>query len=277
MITKACDRARRTIDPITMAKSAAITQLQTGVALGLTLGTALGGIGIVTIGWKAFFVATAVVCFAMAWFIRNMPNPVPGDERLPLGLAYRTVFSNPWAVLLFVLVFCEAGILLGTFSLVPASLETSGYTPTVAGLVTGSYGVAVLLTSVLVRRATQSVPPHHFIFYGGVAAILGLAVVAFVLNEATAVISVLLQGASWVLMHTTLQTWVTAVTPRARATSVSLFAAFMFLGNGAGVYVASHLLADRGTSFLFGLAAVLMIAFTAVAVISQRRHYLSHD
>jgi len=257
------DRAKRQVG---------ITQLQTGVALGLAFGTALGGVGIATVGWQAFFVATAMVCFFMAWFIRNWPNPKPGAERLPLAESYRTVFTNRWAVLLFTLVFVEAGALLGAFTLVPAALETNGSSAAIAGLVTGGYGVAVLFTSFVVRRNADTVGPHYFLVYGGLAATAGFVLLSVVLNELTVVVSVLAQGAAWVLMHTTLQTWVTSVTPHARATAVSLFAGFMFLGNGAGVYAASHILTGAGAHLMFALAAVVTVILTTAAVYTQRRY-----
>lgn len=258
-------------------RQSAITQLQTGVALGLAFGTALGGVGISTIGWQSFFVATALVSFFMAWFIRDWPNPRPGDERLSLTESYRLVMQNGWALLLFALVFVEAGVLLGAFAMVPASLETSGSSAAIAGLVTGAYGAAVLFTSFFVRKKADTVGPDVFLFFGGLFAALGFVVVALLLNEATVFVSVVLQGAAWVLMHTTLQTWVTAVTPRARATAVSLFAGFMFLGNGAGVYLASHLLTDSGSTAMFGLAALTTALLTALAVITQRRYLRLSD
>ena len=76
-------------------------------------------------------------------------------------------------------------------------------------------------------------------------------------------------------MHPTLQTWVTSVTPMARATAVSLFAGFMFLGNGAGIFAASHILTNWGPEALFGIAAALTVVLTAIAVPTQRRHFLA--
>ncbi|MDA9016731.1 MFS transporter [Actinomycetota bacterium] len=251
----------------------AIANLQTGVAMGLTFGTVLGGIGIATIGWQAFFVATALVCFGIAWYVRAIPNPKPGPDRLPVIASFATVFKNKWALLLFGLVFVEAAVLLGAFALVPAALETQGSSAILAGLVTGAYGISVLFTSIFVRKRAVNVPPHHFLFYGGTAATIGFILLAFRVSAVTVFISVIFQGMSWVLMHTTLQTWATSIAQEARATTVSLFAGFMFLGNGAGAYGASHLLEFDGATALFASAGFLMIGLTVIAVITQRRHF----
>jgi len=169
-------------------------------------------------------------------------------------------------------VFVEAAVLLGVFALVPAALETTGSSAIIAGLVTGGYGLSVLVTSQVVRKRAQHVHPHRFLFYGGSASIIGFAILAVSVNAWTAFISVCFQGIAWVLMHTTLQTWATSLSDKARAMAVSLFAGFMFLGNGAGAFAASHLLEFSGPPTLFGAAAATMIGLTTVSVLTQR-HY----
>lgn len=251
-----------------------IASLMTGVALGLTLGTVLGGIGISTIGWQAFFVANALASVGLAWLVRSMPNPRPEGGRLPVATAFRIVLSNHWSWLLYALVFVEAGVLLGVFILIPAALETSGSTAAVAGLVAGGYGLSVLGTSVIVRRMSLKAPPHILLAIGGTAATLGFALLALQVSAALVLASVMLQGVAWVFMHTTLQTWATTLSDQARATAVSLFAGFMFLGNAVGTLLAGILLQSQGTRVLFTTAAVTMVLLTAVAAASRRRYSL---
>ena len=250
----------------------AIASLQTGVALGLTLGTVLGGIGIATIGWQAFFIATAIVCFVIAWFVRNMPNPKPGPDRVPALESFRIVLTDRWPWILYVLVFVEAGVLLGVFALVPAALEQTGSSAAVAGIAAAGYGISVLLSSMVVRRLSIRVPAHRFLLVGGICATLGFALLAVTVTPVTVFVSVLLQGVAWVAMHTTLQTWATTLSDRARATAVSLFAGFMFLGNGVGATIAGYVLDFEGSTALFLGATVVMVALTATAVISRLRY-----
>jgi predicted MFS family arabinose efflux permease len=250
----------------------AIAGLQTGVALGLTLGTVLGGIGIATVGWQAFFVATAIACFGMAWYVRSMPNPKPGPARVPALESFRLVLSDHWAWILYALVFAEAAILLGVFALVPASLESTGTSAAVAGVAAAGYGIAVLLASILVRRTSLRVPADRFLLVGGTSATLGFGLLAIHVSVLTVFVSVALQGVAWVGMHTTLQTWATTISDRARATAVSLFAGFMFLGNGVGASVAGYVLDFEGARPLFLGATVGMVVLTAASVISRQRY-----
>lgn len=250
----------------------AIASLQTGVALGLTLGTVLGGIGIATIGWQAFFIATAIVCFVIAWAVRDMPNPRPGPDRVPALESFRIVLSDRWPWMLYLLVFVEAGVLLGVFALVPAALEQTGSSAAVAGIAAAGYGISVLLSSMVVRRLSIRVPAHRFLLVGGISAALGFALLAVTVTPATVFVSVLLQGVAWVAMHTTLQTWATTLSDRARATAVSLFAGFMFLGNGVGATIAGYVLDFEGSTVLFLGATVVMIVLTVTSVISRLRY-----
>jgi predicted MFS family arabinose efflux permease len=250
----------------------AIASLQTGVALALTLGTVLGGIGIVTIGWQAFFVITALCSFIVAIVVRAMPNPKPGDERLPVKTSFKIVLSNPWSWVLFALVFVEAGVLLGAFALIPSAMETEGSSAILAGAVTGAYGIAVLFTSIIVRRTAARTSRARLLAIGGTCASLGFLLIGFSVSPLIVVISVALQGASWVYMHTTLQTWVTMLTDVARATAISLFAGFMFLGNGAGAQISSLVLENFGAAPLFLGAFGTTVALTVFAVLSSRRY-----
>lgn len=253
-------------------RQAPMANLQTGVALGLTLGTVLGGLGVAFVGWQAFFIATGLVCFLIAWYVRGMPNPKPGAERLPVLTSFRIVFTNHWAWILYALVFLEAGALLGGFSLVPAALEEAGSTPAVAGLVTGAYGVMVLVTSMYVRKRAAHLPPYIYLLVGGISASIAFALLTWMVSPAIVVVSVALQGIAWVTMHPTLQVWSTTLSVEARATAVSLFAGFMFLGNGVGAQIAGYLLDFEGARIMFAVITAATIVLTITSVLSSRRY-----
>lgn len=253
-------------------RQSAIASLQTGVAIGLTLGTVLGGVGVVLIGWQAFFISTALVCLVLAFVFRNAPNVRPGADRLPTKVAFAEVARNKWAWFLYLLVFIEAASLLGGFNLVPAALEETGRSPAIAGLATGTYGLSVLATSMVVRRVTERVRPAGFLLIGGVSAGIGFGMLILLVSPATVLISCALQGVAWVTMHTTLQTWSTTLSNRARATAVSFFAGFMFLGNGFGAFVAGYLLDFRGSVAMFSVVTSTVIVLTILAVIGARRY-----
>lgn len=250
----------------------AIAGLQAGVAVGLTLGTVLGGVGVGLVGWQAFFALTAVVSLVIAAFLKHLPNPKPGEELLPIRKAFSVVFHNGWAWFLYALVFVEAAALLGGFSLTPAALENTGTSASIAGLMTGGYGISVLITSLVVRRVATRGRQDLLLLTGGVSAMVGFGLLAWHVSPLMVFISVCLQGVSWVTMHTTLQTWSTTLSNEARATAVSLFAGFMFLGSGFGALVAGYLLDFQGSTVMFLTVVVALAVLTVAAVIGSRRY-----
>lgn len=253
-------------------RQSAIASLQTGVAIALTMGTVLGGIGVVVVGWQAFFISTALVCLVLAIVLRKAPNVRPGVERLPTRVAFAEVARHKWAWFLYLLVFVEAATLLGGFNLVPAALEETGRSPAIAGIATGTYGLSVLITSMVVRRVTSRVSPATFLMIGGVSAAAGFGLLIVRVSPTTVLISCGLQGVAWVTMHTTLQTWSTTLSNRARATAVSLFAGFMFLGNGFGAFIAGYLLDFRGSQAMFSAVTIGIVVLTILSVIGARRY-----
>lgn len=247
-----------------------IAVLMSGVALGITLGTLTSGLGVETIGWRAFYVITAGLCALVAWYVSGVPEPAR-PAPLPVRTAFATVLSNGWSWLLYALVFVEAGVLLGGFAMIPASIELSGGTPAIAGLLTAGYGVSVLVMSYIARTASARLAAAVLLVIGGTGAVLAYALLAIDITPVFVVGSVALLGVAWVFMHTTLQTWATSLTSEARATAVSLFAGFMFFGNAVGTLVAGVALEDAGSRALFLSAAAIALILTVVAATARRR------
>jgi predicted MFS family arabinose efflux permease len=116
------------------------------------------------------------------------------------------------------------------------------------------------------------IPAHRLVLIGGLAAVAGFGLLGVRVSPVLVFLSVFLQGVAWVFLHTTLQTWATMLSEEARATAVSLFAGFLFLGNGVGSYLAGVTLESRGSGPLFTVTAVGLAVFTVVATASRRRY-----
>ncbi len=206
----------------------------------------------------------------IAWYVSRVPEP-DRPEPLPVGRAFSLVLSSGWSWLLYALVFIEAGVLLGGFAMIPASVELAGETPAVAGLLTAGYGVSVLVMSALARKASAHWSAAILLVIGGSGAVVCYALLAIDIAPVFVVAGVALLGVAWVFMHSTLQAWATSLTAEARATAVSLFAGFMFLGNAVGTLVAGIALQDAGSRTLFFTLTLIALALTIVAATARRR------
>lgn len=247
-----------------------IALLMSGVAIGITLGTLVAGLGVEAIGWRAFYVMTAALSALIAWYVSRVPEP-QRPEPLPVRRAFALVLSSGWSWLLYALVFVEAGVLLGGFAMIPASVELAGGTPALAGLLTAGYGLSVLVMSAIARTLSARWAAAVLIAIGGTGAFVGYGLLAIDVSPLFVVLSVILLGVAWVFMHSTLQTWATSLSAEARATAVSLFAGFMFFGNAVGTLIAGVALQDAGARALFLTLTAIALALTIVASTARRR------
>src|SRR5262249_53757496 len=104
----------------------------------------------------------------------------------------------------------------------------------------------------------------------GGGALLGIAymVIAFEPHAYIAPAAIVLIGLGFYMLHNTLQTNATQMTPQARGTGVALFSSALYLGQTAGVAVAGAVF-DRFT-------AVPIFVFASVALFGLGLWFASH-
>ena len=119
------------------------------------------------------------------------------------------------------------------------------------------------------QGARRAPPPPWLAGIGGGLLLLGWAAPSVAVGTGTVLVAGLLLGGGWAFMHSTLQDWATDVTPWARATAVSLFAAALFLGSAAGTALAAPL-ADAGAfGRIFRTALLLVVPLTAAVTLGR--------
>ena len=150
-------------------------------------------------------------------------------------------------------------MLQGVFPLIGADLHLRfGLSFTMIGLIVGIFGIGGLFYAATVT------PLMARLGQGGIARTGGLVMGAAFLTLAVqpawwpAPFAVLLIGFGFYMMHNTLQTIGTQMSPEARGTSVALFASVYFLGQTAGVTLAAPVMDRFGGPPLFVAAALLL-------------------
>jgi MFS family permease len=259
-------------------------------ALGTATATAGAGVLADLVGWRIVFAVTAAVG-AVLWFaLRRLPEPtLPAQE--PGGSGYGggvgvlgrvggwllelvrplgTVLADRWARIVMLLALVEGAIVLGTLTYLSPALQALGYSATVAGVVSGAYGVGTVLVSRVVRPLVGRIPPSGLAAIGGACLVAGWAVPSFGVSLPTILVAGLLLGATWAFLHSTLQTWATEVVPAARASAVALFAGVLFLGSAIGTGVAAPF-ADGGEfETVFRAALAISVPLVVAAVLARR-------
>lgn len=252
-------------------RQAPMTDLMTGAALGIALATAGAGIVGDHLTWRVAFAAPAVLAAVLVVLLARVPEPLTPPP-LPALRGFVRVLRHRWALVVLGLVLCEGLILVGLLTFLPLTLQSAGWSATVAGLVTAVYGVAVFACSRLVRRLSRRVRPATLVGIGATTGTSAYVVLVVDHGPVGVLLGCVCLGATWAFLHTTMQTWVTDVVPEARAAAVSLFASLLFTGGAVGSAVGVGFIEGERFQTLF-VGGSLVMAVVGVTVTLARRAY----
>jgi predicted MFS family arabinose efflux permease len=252
----------------------ALADLMAASAVGTALATVLGGLAAYLDGWRVAFAAPALAGVALAVLLARLPEPkVFSDQQRegPLVQAGR-VLVQPWALIVVGIALVEGAVILGFLTFLAPSLESAGFSPAVAGLAVGLYGLAVLGWTRAVKLVANRLGASALILIGAGMLSLGYASGAVGQSLASVSAAAILVGGGFAFMHSTLQTWATEVVPEARATVISLFAAALFAGSGVATMATAPLAEAGSFDLLFALAALVAVPLGLFAGLARHRY-----
>jgi predicted MFS family arabinose efflux permease len=252
----------------------------TGQILGQLSGQAMGGVLGDLMGWRnVFFVLSGVYALATAGLIFELiTNPLtrapsnPGETTRGFVADYMAVLSNRFARVVIIAAFIEGALVWGAFAYIGAHLRARfGISFTLIGLTVGCFGLGGLMFAALVKILVLRLGQTGLAIAGGfliAAAYIELAVtpVWWLAPLATAAI-----GLGFYMLHNTMQTNATQMTPEARGTAVGVFSSAIFIGQTAGVGAGALLIDHVGAVPLFVSTAVA-IPILAIWFAGQLRH-----
>ncbi len=240
-----------------------------GQILGQLFGQAAGGVLGDYFGWRAvFFILAAMLGLAtIGLFYELARNPVtrgapaPAQNGRHFFADYATVLRSPWARTVIVIAFVEAGAMFGAFTYVGADLHLRfDLNFALVGLFVGAFAIGGLIYSLSVRRLVNRLGQTGLAAGGGALLAAAYVTLAFEPHATIAPIAILATGLGFYMLHNTLQTNATQMTPEARGTAVGLFSAALYLGQTAGVATAA-LVFDRYKGVpVFLIAAIVLLA-----------------
>jgi predicted MFS family arabinose efflux permease len=256
------------------SRQAALADLMAASAVGTALATVLGGLAAYLDGWRVAFAAPALAGAALAFLLARLPEPKAFSEQKregPLVQAGR-VLVQPWVLAVIGIVLVEGAVILGFLTFLAPSLESTGFSPAVAGLAVGLYGLAVLGWTRTVKFVANRLGASALILIGAGMLSLGYASGAVGQSLASVSAAAIFVGGGFAFMHSTLQTWATEVVPEARATVVSLFAAALFAGSGVATMAAAPLAEAGSFDLLFALGALVAVPLGLFASLARHRY-----
>lgn len=263
-------------------RRASIARFLVGSITGMVAGSLLGGLFADTLGWRAAFVALAIVYLGVGAMLqvehkRQIADAHSEDRAAPVKFQLwsqtQNVLRTPWARIVLVTVFAESVMLFGALAFIPAYLHARfGVSLFAAGAIAAVFGLGGLAYVALAPRLLQRLGEKGL----AVSAALLLCIAFVFLRIAPAAIwtvpAIFTIGLGFFMLHNTLQTNATQMVSATRGTAVSLFASSAFMGQAVGVALASVIVDGAGVPWLFVAAAVtLPVIALAFARMIRRR------
>lgn len=240
-----------------------------GQILGQMFGQAAGGVLGDYFGWRTvfFMLGTLLAIATVGLFHEVLRNPATRPSRGPArhGAGFiadnKLVLRSPWSRTLITIAFIEAASIFGAFAFVGADLHLRfGESFTVVGLFVGFFAVGGLTYSLSVGALVKHLGPTGLAASGGVVLAISFVILAVEPVVWLAPIAIFGVGLGFYMLHNTLQTNATQMTPEARGTALGLFSAGLYLGQTAGSAVGGFIF-DRFTAVpvFLGAAAILLM------------------
>jgi MFS transporter, YNFM family, putative membrane transport protein len=253
-----------------------------GQILGQLFGQAAGGVLGDYFGWRTvFFLLSGLLAIATCGlFYEFWRNPIthagaaPTQPKRGFIADYRAVFRSPWARTIITVAFVEFALMFGAFTYVGADLHLRfGVSFTLVGLFVGSFAIGGLIYSLTVPLLVGRFGQVGLAMLGGALLAGAFVTLAFEPTAFAAPVAITAIGLGFYMLHNTLQTNATQMTPEARGTAVSVFSAALYLGQTAGV-ATSGVIFDRLTAvplFLIAAGGLLALALWFARQLKRRR------
>jgi YNFM family putative membrane transporter len=256
-------------------RQATLARFLMGQMLGVIGGQFAGGVFADHLGWRwAFgFLAVTYLGAAAAIWTQTAALGTTGSDP-PHGFAHQiaTIARLHWPRVIFATVFLEGMAVFGALAFIPVHLHRRfGVSLTLAGLAPSAFGLGGLCYAMLTRRLLALLGESGLVRIGAGLLAIGLGALALGGSWLWAIPESGLIGTGFYMLHNTLQTHATQMAPAHRGTAVSMFASCFFLGQAAGVSIASALVDSVGTWAVFTAAAGVVIGVATAFVAALQR------
>ncbi|AWB34645.1 MFS transporter [Orrella marina] len=260
-------------------RQATLSRFILGNIIGITSGLWIGGFFADVTGWRGaalFLVGLYLVVGALLYSQRKHVDEVPSAfAKIDFFQPLAEVFRTKWAWVILTAVMFEGALVFGSVAYVPAYLQyTYDISPTRAGVVTSLFAAGALTYVASAKWLIGSLGEFRMAMTGGAVLAVSYIIYLFGPTWQWALLAGALCGLGYYFLHAVLQARATQMVEHARATAVSMFACFMFVGQAVGIVLGS-MLVDA-----FGLRALLWVSVVALPLLGiwfglKLRQYMS--
>ncbi|NBY70689.1 MAG: MFS transporter [Betaproteobacteria bacterium] len=251
-----------------------LARVGVGTTMGIVGGQLMGGLFTDTVGWRWAFVFMALLFGVVGVLLirdqrRQPPRPTtPADliqapDRMLASYLeqVRMIVTAPWSRIVLTVAVIEGAAGFGVLAMWASHLyHTLDLSLSAAGATVAMFGVGGVFYMMLAKRLIPLLGEAGLTRVGVVLMGACALVVAWGEWWWLAPPSCLVGGFGFFMFHNTMQANATQMSPAARGTGVSLFAASLFLGQSVGVVLAASLVAALGSAWVIVLGGAVLVA-----------------
>lgn len=244
-------------------RQATLARFISGQIFGIVGGQFVGGLFADTLGWRWVFVFLAGVYILIGGLVlaesrRNeSTHHTSSTDSGGLLRQIGHVLGIGWARFILATVAIEGFFVFGSLSFLPSYLHKAyGMSLTSAGATLLFFGVGGLTYAFFARHFVHRLGERGLALVGGSLIALAWLILITQTTWYWALPITFCVGLGYYMMHNTLQTNATQMSPAHRGTAVSMFASTFFLGQSAGISAAAWLLQHTDAQWIFIWAAI---------------------
>jgi len=246
-------------------RQVAIGRTLAGSMTGNLLGASFAGVIGDLVGWRGvlvvlgFLTIIAAVAVGTGFSRSNAIATARQMKGADLRHGYRQIFRNPNARVCYSAVFIEGCCVLGLFPYVAAFLFELGETRlSIAGLVIAGFAIGGLFYTMTVSRFLPRLGERGMMIIGGMLVAAQIVAVGFGPDWRIQMLSFILMGWGFYMLHGCLQVFASELSEEARATALSLHSFFFFMGQTAGPIAYGLSLSGIGKLPTLAVSAVII-------------------
>jgi YNFM family putative membrane transporter len=259
-----------------------------GTTLGITGGQLLGGLFTDTLGWRwafAFMTLLFGVVGGLLWAdwrrqrvapkVEHSTQPVVRPSFVTQALI---IVTGKWSRIVLFVAFVEGAAGFGVMAIWASHLHRQlNLSLSASGAIVALFGLGGMLYMAVARSLIRRLGERGLTLLGVIVLLLSVGVLAFTPHWWPTLPASLIAGFGFFMFHNTMQANATQMSPTARGTAVSLFAAALFMGQSVGVLLAAVLVERIGSGGVIALGGGVIFAVgTFFSQALRRRDALMH-
>lgn len=237
--------------------------------LGAAMATAIGGVLAYFGSWRLVYIFYGIGELILSLLmLKILERDKPMVEKLNFITAYKAPLTNPKFMRIALTLLFVGFSVFGSFAYSGKLVqEITGYSILSVGLILSLYGIGTVIGGRIAPKFKMKAGTTIFFIVSGIIGFLATFTLFASRNVILLSLGLFFFGVAFVFMQSTLVATAQDKLPQARGTAMSLTSFNMFVGGAVGTRVNANIIGTYGTSKIYLIAAVLLLAVGLVSTV----------